>query len=253
VKPAVDGNNDILLPLLKSTNESFGVEAVFVKMADPYMHNDVENINNVELVMPCVDLPINVLCITVFMPNGYRYDDWHGNMKEVHYFSRTVTRRMDNQPRVQLYYNAVQQMEWNKKSAPSSHMRKSAPPPMKMKRRQNRQRHSDLECVYSVTECQVDMMNDEDESSEEERFKSPVPQKPDSSSGPVIGDAIAGIKPLKLNVDSLKCGVQFMFERLLANAGDRFAISTQYRAERVRPFRAELTVGTGCLRSCSIM
>eukprot|EP00011_Vannellida_sp_DIVA3-517-6-12_P007060 CAMPEP_0114623936 /NCGR_PEP_ID=MMETSP0168-20121206/10508_1 /TAXON_ID=95228 ORGANISM="Vannella sp., Strain DIVA3 517/6/12" /NCGR_SAMPLE_ID=MMETSP0168 /ASSEMBLY_ACC=CAM_ASM_000044 /LENGTH=703 /DNA_ID=CAMNT_0001835195 /DNA_START=59 /DNA_END=2167 /DNA_ORIENTATION=- len=93
VKPARDtDNSQLMIPLQKSSSNHadacFVVEAVFLQTLAASMNK--EGGGRLELALaPVVDLPINELFVSLFLPNGYDYGPFATNMREVHHFSGT--------------------------------------------------------------------------------------------------------------------------------------------------------------------
>eukprot|EP01006_Ploeotia_vitrea_P029813 TRINITY_DN62276_c0_g1_i1.p1 TRINITY_DN62276_c0_g1~~TRINITY_DN62276_c0_g1_i1.p1 ORF type:complete len:747 (-),score=55.89 TRINITY_DN62276_c0_g1_i1:1548-3788(-) len=81
VKPAVDGGGSVLLPLLNNHTGPFNIEVVF-QMVDCAMSTDTSNNHNLTLHFPTLDIPINHLLVSVFLPEKYHYAEFRGDLLE---------------------------------------------------------------------------------------------------------------------------------------------------------------------------
>jgi len=81
VKPARDSEGSVMVPLQKSAssdeNKSFVVEFVFFRQSQP-MTND----GQLEFDLPLLDLPVNQLFISIWLPQDFNYGEFEGDLKE---------------------------------------------------------------------------------------------------------------------------------------------------------------------------
>jgi hypothetical protein len=92
VKPARDEEGRIMIPLEKSSGESaskekFDVELVYIETED----REVGNRGNLSLTFASIDLPVNTLCVSVFLPSEYEFGRFIGDLKEVRQFTKNVS------------------------------------------------------------------------------------------------------------------------------------------------------------------
>eukprot|EP01064_Diplonema_japonicum_P032835 TRINITY_DN6295_c0_g1_i1.p1 TRINITY_DN6295_c0_g1~~TRINITY_DN6295_c0_g1_i1.p1 ORF type:complete len:677 (+),score=118.31 TRINITY_DN6295_c0_g1_i1:56-2086(+) len=80
VKPAVDSSGETLIPLVKSSENLFSAELVFVKKA---VLPAFESETDLNIEIPTIDIPVNHLCVELWMPHKNHYGQWHGDLQEV--------------------------------------------------------------------------------------------------------------------------------------------------------------------------
>lgn len=77
VKPARDKRTEeVMVPLKKSSgadasNDSFVVEIVWVQDCEEMVAS-----GDCQLVVPAVDMPLNVVLVSLYLPNGYKYGNF---------------------------------------------------------------------------------------------------------------------------------------------------------------------------------
>ncbi|KAN0007231.1 hypothetical protein ACTFIU_000429 [Dictyostelium citrinum] len=89
VKPAIDDQGCLMIPLNKSSGTSSGVQKTF-KVELVYKHTrDFEFLNagTFGVVFPQIDIPISTLSISLYLPTDYKYGEFTGNAKEIYRFS----------------------------------------------------------------------------------------------------------------------------------------------------------------------
>jgi len=94
VKPAQDGK-EIMIPMQKTTDqninqsgkggESFRVEFVYFQETK----NTMKGRGSLNFELPKLDLPVNDLFISLYLPQEFRYGEFDGDLKEIHCFSKT--------------------------------------------------------------------------------------------------------------------------------------------------------------------
>ncbi|GAM27510.1 hypothetical protein SAMD00019534_106860 [Acytostelium subglobosum LB1] len=87
VKPALDENGTVMIPLNKSSGTERGIQKPF-QVVIVYKHTEdleLHNSGTVALKFPSIDIPISHLYISLFLPKDYSYDKCTGNIKEVSY------------------------------------------------------------------------------------------------------------------------------------------------------------------------
>ncbi|EGG20717.1 hypothetical protein DFA_00579 [Cavenderia fasciculata] len=89
VKPALDENGTIMIPLNKSrgsekgVQKAFTVELVYKHRRDLELHGTG---GNVQVCFPQIDIPISNLCVSLYLPKTFKYGQCKGNIKEVGYY-----------------------------------------------------------------------------------------------------------------------------------------------------------------------
>jgi len=94
VKPAQDGK-EIMIPMQKTTDQninqsgkggnSFRVEFVYFQETKKTMKGR----GRLNFELPKLDLPVNDLFISLYLPQEFRYGEFDGDLKEIQYFSKT--------------------------------------------------------------------------------------------------------------------------------------------------------------------
>jgi hypothetical protein len=91
VKPALDENGKVMIPLQKSSksdskdsHSAFQVEFIYL-VKSPAMSRR----SNLSITFPYCDIPINQLFVNVFLPENFRYGEFEG-MREVSYWSKSL-------------------------------------------------------------------------------------------------------------------------------------------------------------------
>ncbi|KAM9962300.1 hypothetical protein ACTFIR_005206 [Dictyostelium discoideum] len=98
VKPAIDDQGCLMIPLNKSSGTSSGVQKTF-KVELVYKHTrDFEFLNagTFGVVFPQIDIPISTLSISLYLPTDYKYGEFTGNAKEIFRFSNDQTNDADD-------------------------------------------------------------------------------------------------------------------------------------------------------------
>jgi len=88
VKPAKDEEGRVMIPLQKSSGSDqgkFTVELIYIETEEKALTPR----GNLALDLATIDLPINNLCVSLFLPFEYTFDKFNGVLKEVQYFAKT--------------------------------------------------------------------------------------------------------------------------------------------------------------------
>ncbi len=89
VKPArCEASGAVMVPLVKGAGTaaaSFQVELLWVRPA-PFGRMTGRSRGFITLAFPVVDLPLNSVFVTVFLPSRFKYEDWTGDCREVSSF-----------------------------------------------------------------------------------------------------------------------------------------------------------------------
>ncbi|KYQ89090.1 hypothetical protein DLAC_10321 [Tieghemostelium lacteum] len=101
VKPGLENQKTVMIPLKKSSGAEKGVQKPFT-VEILYKHTnglDLLNQGNLDLLFPEIDIPISQLFVSLYLPSDYKYGKFSGNVKQVQYFSRTPP--TDSEPQYQ--------------------------------------------------------------------------------------------------------------------------------------------------------
>eukprot|EP00298_Acanthocystis_sp_HF-20_P013469 c20369_g1_i3.p1 GENE.c20369_g1_i3~~c20369_g1_i3.p1 ORF type:complete len:665 (+),score=216.30 c20369_g1_i3:23-1996(+) len=86
IKPAIDAEGQVMIPLEKSHGDSkqkqFVVELIYLIQGPPMKSNGKLN-----LEFAIIDIPINILLVTLYLPNTYSYRNFDGTVRKTQYFS----------------------------------------------------------------------------------------------------------------------------------------------------------------------
>mmetsp|Transcript_27140 Transcript_27140/g.42230 ORF Transcript_27140/g.42230 Transcript_27140/m.42230 type:complete len:801 (-) Transcript_27140:39-2441(-) len=99
VKPARDGEGRLMVPLEKAggaDDAAFGVQVVYTTTPKERMIGN----GTINFEVPSLDLPINFLNLTTYLPSNFKYSEFSGDLKEIKSFTRTkhqTLRNEDNQ------------------------------------------------------------------------------------------------------------------------------------------------------------
>jgi hypothetical protein len=99
VKPAMDEEGQVMVPLQKSkVNKSdeagsingtkqkpFMVELVYIEDED----REMDDYGRLEIEFAQLDIPINYLFVSLWLPQEFKYGEFEGDLNEVQHFSRT--------------------------------------------------------------------------------------------------------------------------------------------------------------------
>eukprot|EP01060_Flectonema_neradi_P004934 TRINITY_DN1326_c0_g5_i1.p1 TRINITY_DN1326_c0_g5~~TRINITY_DN1326_c0_g5_i1.p1 ORF type:complete len:693 (+),score=140.51 TRINITY_DN1326_c0_g5_i1:62-2080(+) len=88
VKPSQDREGSTLLPLVKGSDKTFSAELLFVK---PSPLSDSQKSNPLKVELPTLNIPVNHLYVTLWMPEKNSYSAWEGDLLEVQYWSSSPT------------------------------------------------------------------------------------------------------------------------------------------------------------------
>jgi hypothetical protein len=219
VKPAVDSDGKILIPLKKSsasessTQEKFIVELTYLhESSSQRLPNHGENGNThtqkgaISLQFPSIDLPINgSTFFEVRLPTGYKWDeDSFEGLKRVSHFSKEVPRRAIGGGNGTL----------------------GRPKPMRGGRAQ-----AQANVMYDESDSESEDDEDDDESyyEEEKAEKKPLAQAAPPSSG---GDTGKGLLPV--DVDFPQTGRLFNFQAQMTTEGRTFALTADFETVDTR-------------------
>jgi len=90
VKPALDADGRVMVPL-QSSSEEFTLELVYMTPLDNSRGDTIHDRGRLTLdVAPKFEIPINHLFVTVYLPDGFKYSEFHGAIKEVRWFTSTA-------------------------------------------------------------------------------------------------------------------------------------------------------------------
>eukprot|EP00993_Chasmostoma_nieuportense_P004779 NODE_542_length_2100_cov_63.668018_g502_i0.p1 GENE.NODE_542_length_2100_cov_63.668018_g502_i0~~NODE_542_length_2100_cov_63.668018_g502_i0.p1 ORF type:complete len:669 (-),score=221.62 NODE_542_length_2100_cov_63.668018_g502_i0:93-2042(-) len=215
VKPAINREGQIMLPLLKSTDALFPVEVVCVLPVD-HMQPRPVTIRTLDIPLPTIDLPINHLYVTTYLPQDYQYGEWVGTLKEVSTCAA---------PRVgpHLAQKRAKRKCKNLTALPKRHAL------------DNCWEEEDFADSVNYSPRSSVSMSDSDSNSDEFIGK---------EEGPC--GMVAGIKPLRLKMGALRVGTQFHFERLLLDCQEHLHVSTEYQPRPQKPLRKPLETACQC-------
>ena len=84
VKPSQDREGSTLLPLVKGSDKTFSAELLFVK---PSPLSDSQKAHTLKIELPTLNIPVNHLYVTLWMPEKNSFSAWEGDLLEVQYWS----------------------------------------------------------------------------------------------------------------------------------------------------------------------
>eukprot|EP01132_Coremiostelium_polycephalum_P004725 gene4725-5899_t len=171
VKPAKDDQGTLMIPLQKSSGEKGSQKTFDVELV--YKHMDGiaigENGGNLSLVFPQIDIPIGVLLVTLYLPVEYTYGKFHGNVKEVTYFTKS-------------FYPSNNPTSTTTKAKPAYGYKK----------------HHNIELAQAYDDDEDDL----DSGLEQIQHSNPIP------SGQALGGT-AGLKSLQINIPTVGTQIKF--------------------------------------------
>nr|CAG4708115.1 unnamed protein product [Naegleria fowleri] len=265
VRPAIDKEGKILIPLKRGTTEmTFTVEIYYTVPVKEVMKEN----GKIEFLLPKFNIPTNRSYYYVYLPENYNYGEFEGSMKEVSNFDKQPTvedfisqetsqsgiayprraeRRLQSQnnyipmPQMQTLlnslpqsnYNAMPQMQYQQQQAmPVPQMQYQAMPQPSIPKGRIRRAASE-EDIRNLSD-------DEDEFEEEENAYSDSESDSDSDEEGVNDEPtqpstgvglVSGVMPVKLT--PVTKGKIFLFQKLLISENeDHLKLAVEYKKQQ---------------------
>ncbi|EFC40251.1 predicted protein [Naegleria gruberi] len=256
VRPAIDKEGNILVPLKRGTSDMiFSVELFYTVPVSELMKDS----GRLEVVLPKFNIPTNKSYYVVNLPDNYNYGEFEGSMKEVNSFDTTPTVKslisteassahslggynisnsirpqakqqlQQQQPMMQMMsnvympqsnvYSPPPQMQYQQQARNISRNRSSSPGFFE----EDERAYSDDELAYS-DEDEDDSASD---SGSEDGFGG-ASSSNITSNGP--SGMVTGVMPVKLQ--AISTGRPFLFQKMLISENeDHLKLSVEYKKQ----------------------